>query len=453
MQTELHIGIDDTDSRRSGCTTYTAACLFQELESQGFYPLDFPWLVRLNPNIPWKTRGNGALSLHFAVDEKRLEDAKKTTLATVERTSDFAGKSTDPAVAFLNGPVPVALNEFTRRALHDVVSVPEARRLAGELGLETHLLKGSRGLVGAIASIGADLAQDHTFEIIAYRGRENLGTPRRVSQDSIRRMDTFHRGSTFNNVDPETGRVLVCPHGPDPVLLGIRGEDPEYLAGAFSRIEIKEPVERIMIFKTNQGTDAHLNHHSKIKTLKPHQSTMIVGTVSSAPRTIRGGHVIFRVSDDTGTIDCAAYQTTGTLRKIALQLVAGDPVGVSGGIRLGPNRMLTLNIEKLEITELVDKIRLTNPRCPNCAARCESMGQGQGFRCRKCGTKLPRTSQIKTHEQRQVRPGTYLPPVRAHRHLTKPLSRYGTERLPYSSANQVAIDQILESIAPISIPS
>jgi len=27
--------------------------------------MDYPYLVRLNPNIPWKTRGNGAVCIHF----------------------------------------------------------------------------------------------------------------------------------------------------------------------------------------------------------------------------------------------------------------------------------------------------------------------------------------------------------------------------------------------------
>jgi tRNA(Ile2)-agmatinylcytidine synthase len=169
VQTEFHVGIDDTDSRLAGCTTYTAALLFQELVSKGFKPLDFPWLVRLNPNIPWKTRGNGALSLHFTLDEEQLQEVKKIAMAAIERTTDLGQRSTDPAVVFLKGPVPTPLSEFSTRALHSILSVREARHIAEALDAETRLLKGPRGLVGALASIGANLCQDHTFEIIAYR--------------------------------------------------------------------------------------------------------------------------------------------------------------------------------------------------------------------------------------------------------------------------------------------
>ena len=383
MLTEFHIGIDDTDSRLAGCTTYTAALLFQELISRGFKPLDFPWLVRLNPNIPWKTRGNGALSLHFSLEDGRLEEVEKIAVATVEHTTDLNQRETDPAVVFLKGLIPNSLREFSARALHDILSVREASQIAMDAGAEAHLLKGSRGLVGALASVGADFDHDHTFEIIAYRTPENIGTTRRVNHDSVRQMDAIFRRLTFNNIDPETGRVLICPHGPDPVLLGVRGEDPASVTNAFNQLEINEPIESIIIFKTNQGTNAHLGCHRRIEALRPYQSSVITGRVSGAPRIVRGGHVIFKTGDETGAVDCAAYRATGSVRETALQLAPGDSVTVSGGIRLQPLGELTLNVEKLELTRVVDMVRLENPSCSNCGIKCESMGKGQGFRCRK----------------------------------------------------------------------
>jgi tRNA(Ile2)-agmatinylcytidine synthase len=266
-------------------------------------------------------------------------------------------------------------------------------------------------------------------------------------------MDAMFRGLTFNNVDDETGRVLICPHGPDPVLLGIRGEDPASVAKAFNQIEIDEPIERVMIFKTNQGTDAHLRCHRKIRTLRPYQSTVIDGIVTGAPRTLRGGHVIFRTGDETGSADCAAYRATGPVRETALQLVPGDSVTVSGGIRPRPLGELTLNVEKLEVTGLGDTVRLENPSCSGCGTRCESMGKGQGFRCRKCKVRLPKTSKVQKLELRKITVGTYLPPPRAHRHLTKPASRNGIHRhTPFETKND-SIDQTLESLVSISIAS
>jgi tRNA(Ile2)-agmatinylcytidine synthase len=451
VQTEFHIGIDDTDSRLAGCTTYTAALVFQELVSNGLKPLDFPWLVRLNPNVPWKTRGNGALSLHFRIEEGQVDGAKRATLAIVERTADMTQRSTDPAVVFLKDSVPTSLNEFSNTALHDVLPVREARHIAATVGAETRLLKGSRGLVGALASVGATFRDDHTFEIIAYRTPENIGTNRRVDHDSVRLMDAMFRGLTFNNVDPETGRVLICPHGPDPVLLGIRGEDPVIVSKAFNQIDVDEPIETVMIFKTNQGTDAHLCSRKPINALRAYQAAVISGKVSGSPRIVRGGHVIFRTEDETGSIECAAYHATGPVCETALHLASGDLINVSGGVRSRPFGELTMNVEKLEVTTLAQLVRFENPLCSNCRARCESMGRGQGFRCRKCKARLPRTSRVKTLERRKVIPGLYLPPARAHRHLTKPASRYEIHPAAFRESNNCNIDQMLESL--VSIPT
>ncbi len=61
----MHIGLDDTDSTKGGCTTYLAALLVEELGKFHVEFTDYPGLIRLNPNVPWKTRGNGALCLRF----------------------------------------------------------------------------------------------------------------------------------------------------------------------------------------------------------------------------------------------------------------------------------------------------------------------------------------------------------------------------------------------------
>ena len=66
----MHIGIDDTDSTRKGCTTHITALLVEELEKLNVKFLDYPNLIRLNPNVPWKTRGNGALCVRIEYDSE-----------------------------------------------------------------------------------------------------------------------------------------------------------------------------------------------------------------------------------------------------------------------------------------------------------------------------------------------------------------------------------------------
>ena len=424
MLTELHIGIDDTDSEKGGCTTYTAAVLFQELLGRGFKPSDFPWLVRLNPNIPWKTRGNGALAIHFFIDEEQIEDVHRIAMETVDKTTVASAHGTDPAIAFLKGQVPRALREYSTRALHDVLSVREARAVARRAGAEVHALMGVRGLIGSLAAIGAGLDfVEHTFEIIAYRISENLGNPRRIDHDSVKLMNSKYGNRTFNNLDSESGRVLVSPHGLDPVLLGIRGYSPNDVLDAFKELQLNEEIERVMIFRTNQGTDAHLGKTRKAVDLKPHQSGALTGRVDDVPRVLRGGHVIFRLRDDSGLIDCAVYRPTGSLAMAARDLLPGDTVRVYGGVRRLREGTPTLNVEKLEVLHMVEKIKHANPMCSSCGGRCESMGRGQGLRCKKCGQRNEYVSKIQVRQERHLQSTIYVPPPRARRHLTMPDSK------------------------------
>src|SRR3972149_5101913 len=118
----LYLGVDDTDSLRGMCTTFLATELVQALADWDL--VGFPRLVRLNPNIPWKTRGNGAICLRlgrghgprFPVgqignrtvwafrrgSEIPLTDEILTkTAQVVERWAEFDDPSTNPAFVLL----------------------------------------------------------------------------------------------------------------------------------------------------------------------------------------------------------------------------------------------------------------------------------------------------------------------------------------------------------------
>jgi len=424
MLTEFHIGLDDTDSKQGGCTTYTATLIFEKLLQENIIPADFPWLVRLNPNIPWKTRGNGALAIHLETLEENIKRIKQIVTSTILRTSDPSIPGTDPAAIFLVGPVTDEVRQFCTSALHEVLTIKQGYHLLQALNAEVYTPKGRRGIIGALAALGYGDERDHTYEIIGYRIKKMLGKPRRVNLDSVKKMDELKELRTFNNVDSETRRVLTCPHGPDPVLIGIRGEDPADLVAAFLMVELEEPVERVMIFNTNQGTDAHFDRTSTIRDISVHQSVRLKGRVSSPPKTLKGGHVFFQLEDPTGVVDCAAYQPTGPFRNTILGLIAGDRVEAYGGVRQGPEERLTVNLEKLEVLSLEEDVHYIRPRCASCGSSCESMGREQGFRCRKCGQRFPRETLTRSVLPRQLRETFYIPPPRAHRHLTKPERRH-----------------------------
>lgn len=426
----LHIGIDDTDSPRRGCTTYVASLLVEKLIKLDARFMDYPNLVRLNPNVPWKTRGNGALCLRIECDQGSVGDVKEAVVETVEANSDFDYAGADPGIVFLpKKTVPKKVRNFAQKAIQGIVKLNDSLRLVKEFGGEAVGYKSGRGVIGALAAVGETLEGDHTYELIAYRFPENRGTKRLIDAASVRAMDKKTSPLTFNNVDLETNRVLITPRGPDPVFFGIRGENPVIVKEALDMVQGGEPVERWVIFRTNQGTDAHLRKISRIEGMRPFHTVIVRGTVVNGPKIVPRRHVIFSIKDDRGLIDCAAYEPTGDLRKAAKQLMAGDQIEVFGAVRpAAGTHPMTINLEKVRIIKLVPKVLLHNPKCPKCGKSMSSMGKGQGYRCEKCRYKSKQLTKMQTTEERALENRLYITSSHSQRHLTKPLSRYGIEK-------------------------
>jgi len=426
----MHIGIDDTDSPRMGCTTYIAAILVEKLHELGVSFVDYPNLVRLNPNVPWKTRGNGALCLRLRCDERLKEEIVDQVIDVIEAYSDMDYVGTEPGAVFLTrNDVPAEIRAFAERAIQGVVKKSDAMRLVRILGAEAVGFKNGRGTIGALAAIGETLERDYTYELITYRAPQNHGTPRKLDASSVLTMNEKTKPQTFNNVDEDTKRVLITPRGPDPILYGIRGETPLAVKQAHKMVHSLEPIERWVIFRTNHGTDAHLKRVSSIAHVRPYEPTIIQGTVNKQPYIVPRRHVIFSVTDANNMIDCAAYAPTGTLQKAARMLIVGDLVEAYGGVRQASEKhSITINLEKLKILKLTPKVTFHNPFCLQCGRRMESMGAGKGFRCDKCGFRSSNLKKILVEEERWVKERLYVTSPRSQRHLTKPLCRYGCEK-------------------------
>jgi tRNA(Ile2)-agmatinylcytidine synthase len=265
--------------------------------------------------------------------------------------------------------------------------------------------------------------------LIAYRKPENYGSRRKVDEASIFEMDEAIAPYTFNNVDLEKNRVIITPRGPDPILFGIRGESPEILRRAFAMVRVHEPIERWVIFRTNQGTDGHLKHLETLSQVKPYESVIAKGTVSRSPINVPRRHIIFSIKDSTGQVDCAAYEPTGNLRRFAAELIVGDRVEAYGGVRAPTlDRPLTINLEKMRVLELEDKVIHLNPFCTRCRKRLKSMGKNKGFRCEKCGLRFRDLKKTEIPVKRELKRGLYVTATRSQRHLTKPVRRYGMEK-------------------------
>ena len=377
QQSTMHIGLDDTDSTKGGCTTYLTAVLIEKLQKFMVQYIDYPGLIRLNPNVPWKTRGNGALCLRFTYPTKFEDQIKETALDLWEKHSAVKEKGTDPGLVFYKTKeIPTELKVYSKKTEITIVTLKEATMLIKKLGAEAAGFNSCRGIIGSLAAIGETLDCDHTYELIAYRTPENLGTKRRVDKTSIFEMDKITSPYTFNNVDTEKGRVIITPRGPDPILFGIRGELAEIVKKAFGLVKPQEPIERWVIFRSNQGTDAHLKPIKSLCEIEPYSSVIAKGTVSKNPWIVPLRHVIFSIKDDSAEIDCAAYEPTGDLRKVARELVIGDSVEVYGAVhKATASKPLTINLEKIHILNLNQKKLTENPVCPNCGKHLKSMGQ------------------------------------------------------------------------------
>ena len=429
----MFVALDDTDSLESMCTTYLATELIKTL---GVYDLiGLPRLVRLNPAVPWKTRGNGALCLQLGIGRgeptmvgeldgmpvysygRTAEEADPEFVLTVaEDVISRLARTEEGASPGLVVSAAKPAQRFYWQAVRGIVEKTDVLQELQRLGADLVGWEGGRGLIGATAAM-AWRPRDRTYEIITYRARERWGTPREIDPLSVRAMD-LERPSTFNSFDHGTGRMAIAPHTPCPVLFGVRGDDPrELMAAAFSIRS--EPPARWLMFLSNQGTDDHL---IKGAPGSPDRSYVFLGTVATVPRTIAGGHVLFQVTTSHGPLECAAYEPTKGFRDVVRGLRPGDRLRLFGELRAEPR---TLNLEKLQVIATApERRKVANPRCPVCGGATKSMGAAGGHRCKRCGARTsdpPVTAEV----PRTVAPGWYEPPVCARRHLSKPLKRMG----------------------------
>ena len=278
-ETILHVGMDDTDSPKGMCTTFLCYEIVKFLEKQEIEFMDFPYLIRFNPNIPWKTRGNGAVRL--TIRTKNPKKIKNKITQFVANYSDIQNGANPGLVFFQNKEIPLTFQKFSKLALWKLIGRNEAKQFVSENNIESFYLGNGQGLVGAISAVGYEFS-DHTFELLSYRKKSQFGKKRRINLDSVKKMQDVVSG-TFNSYDNENNRVLITPHGPDPVFYGIRGETVKSVVKASTIVNTDEKLDGYMVFKSNQGTGDHLKNELQVNDLKPFTSGFLVGTVCNKP--------------------------------------------------------------------------------------------------------------------------------------------------------------------------
>ena len=414
----LYIGIDDTDSPDGMCTTYLASQIINKFKDNGIELVDYPRLIRLNPFARFKTRGNGGVSLKI-LDNDKANLARQIVLNEVEKLSMFDCDNTNPGVIFYNGEITKEMEDYAFRAIYEFITIGEAEEFGKSVGCEIHKFKKGRGIIGSIAAISLPLS-DCTYELLTYRSSENYGTKRQIDYDSVYLMDKKTFPDTFENIDYSEDYIAIEPKTPCPVLYGIRSNNVDALHLAKSIVKVNEPIVDWCIFKTNQHTDMHIQKVDKISDMDQFGCYEVVGEVKNKPNIIDGGHMFFLLSDDSGEIECGAYEPTKNFRKTVSHLRPGDIIKVFGGI--GEHN--TFNIEKFQMVKLND-IEYKNPIC-ECGKRMTSAGKNKGFKCKRCGNKIKSSKKVPIVITRNLKNSQfYETPVSARRHLSKPLCRMG----------------------------
>lgn len=423
------IGIDDTDSAEKGmCTTYIGHLIATELSEQHNATAD-AYLVRLNPCAKHKTRGNAAVAVHT---DCALQTAMEVTHRFVRRHSRPSDPETNPGAVVVDEPPESDsdrinnLGNFTKRAMHELLSINTAESVIDEYGVKTIITQGNgRGRIGATAAIAAHTVfDDLTYESISYRKKENWGESRTVNTDTVATAHNQLYPSIWDNFDPKTGEAVCVPHTPCPVLFGIRGNSRTAVSNATEMID-SEPTTGSQVFITNQGTDAHIKTTNP-ETIEQNISYSLTAEVISEPTTKEGGHVFFTISTDSDettnidslpqpdhTVEVAAFEPTKRFRDTVRNLREQDVITVWGEYSDD-----ILKLEKFSVDSL-NTTKLENPTCGKCEKSMASMGADQGYRCSSCKDTVESKQEITV--DRNLTTGDFyeVPPV-ARRHLAKP---------------------------------
>ena len=417
------VGLDDTDSREDGmCTTYVATRIAERLRAVG--RVNRLVLVRLNPAVEYKTRGNAALAIHTTVSPDRTfeiarEEIEAGAVRTDPRTNPglvVAGHAIGEGDDGPVDPVPQGVSDFARSAMVDLLTLEEATSVAEAAGYRVAGWGDGRGRIGALAAVGArDALEEWTYERITYREPERWGTPRQVHPESVRTAADDAYPSIWDTIDREADELVCVPRTPGPVLFGIRGDSRSVVERVAERID-GEPVLTAATFETNQGTDVHLQDGT-LGSLRDGRAYRVDGIVDDVPETRRGGHVFVPIADPAGgtLTPCVAFEPTKRFRDHVRALRPGDVVTVCGEVSQG-----TIKLEKFALRERTTHEYVT-PTCPDCGRTMESAGRDQGYRCRECSRTAPGRERVAL--DRSIQTGWYEVPPRARRHVAKPLVR------------------------------
>lgn len=314
------VAIDDTDSRERMCTTYL---IYRIISENRYDVIGEPELVRLNPNIGYKTRGNGALNIELGHGKGEKAVIGKSSgkniygYAEIEEDPDrdelmdyissiveeFYVKDDDKT----NPGIVISPNKFHKDlysiALQDDISIQFIENYLNGRAMYRKFKTG-HGIIGSAASL-AWPGLRYTYELLDYR------YPHYTSLDHDEKMEISKIPekyvSTFNNIDLQNKYPAIFPKPKTPVVFGIRGIDRNDLIKIYEEIQNFHKIEDngYIIYKTNQGTDDHIIHEPDY--LSNMGSYAVTGVISGNPYTIEGGHSFVSLNYKNMDIKLAAF--------------------------------------------------------------------------------------------------------------------------------------------------
>ena len=194
----LRIGIDDTDSPKGMCTTFLVYKIIDRLKKEKVDFLDFPNLIRFNPNIPWKTRGNGAVSLKISTDNPNK--IKNLVKQYVKQYSDVKNGANPGLVFCQTENIPEAFTKLSSDAMWKLINRNEAKKILSKHDVDFFYLGNGQGLVGATSIIGYNFG-DQTYELLSYRKPSQFGKKRTLDKFKVKQMQEKTFPHTFNSYD------------------------------------------------------------------------------------------------------------------------------------------------------------------------------------------------------------------------------------------------------------
>ncbi|OLS24268.1 MAG: tRNA(Ile2) 2-agmatinylcytidine synthetase TiaS [Candidatus Heimdallarchaeota archaeon LC_2] len=413
----IHLGLDSTDSPSSGCTTHTASKIMDALQiiDNDIRFIGYPKLVRLNPNIPIKTRGNAAIafSVETNLNPERIFDIAKE-IVKIDKETNIGEPEKKPGLVLKIGEL--TPQSFYFGGLHEVLTLKELQIMKL---VDYYYPKEGNGLIGALCALFSDFSDDYTFELITYRKVKSLGTKRIIDIEALSFAEERYK-STFSSIDRKTKRELIAPSGPDPVFCGIRANDTSELHQFLQSLNVIEELDSWTIFQSNQATNAHVNDN--LSNIIPYNVFSSELQIVSRHEEYQGGHIKLFTQIHGTNIECMVFEPTKELRDLARLLIPGDRIYAHGNVK--ENKFGTsISIEFFMVTHLELNIVTTSPIC-DCGTTKKSAGRYKGYKCPNC----KKTSLIPTYNELERSPKLFLnqrvyASASAQRHLTKPISR------------------------------